>query len=253
MLNEITPIIITFNEEANIRRTLAKLWWAKQILVVDSGSTDQTLVICADFANVRVIQHPFSSFAEQCNFALQQEIATPWVLSMDADYVLSSKLIKELEQLISKPGVNGYKIRFRYKINGALLRASLYPPRICLYRKDCAHYKQDGHAHKVAIKGIVISLQAPIYHDDQKSYARWITSQKNYAQKEAYKLGSSAFSQLGFADKCRRLKLGPLLIVPYLLFCKGLIFDGAIGREYLRQRLTAERLLQNELNKMSRQ
>ncbi len=69
-LSEITPMILTHNEEANLRTTLDGLTWASTILVVDSFSTDATLRIAAEFARVRVIQRPFDHFAEQCNFGL---------------------------------------------------------------------------------------------------------------------------------------------------------------------------------------
>ena len=52
MLHEITPMILTFNEEANIGRTLAKLTWAKKILIIDSGSTDRTLEIASQYPQV---------------------------------------------------------------------------------------------------------------------------------------------------------------------------------------------------------
>ena len=55
MLNEITPVLLTFNEAANIGRTLSCLTWAKDIVIVDSGSTDETISIVARFPQVRVL------------------------------------------------------------------------------------------------------------------------------------------------------------------------------------------------------
>ena len=83
---EITVLIITYNEARNIERVLSKLGWAQRILVVDSGSTDGTLELLAAHANVDVVHRPFDTFADQCNFGLQQ-VWTPWALSLDADYV----------------------------------------------------------------------------------------------------------------------------------------------------------------------
>ena len=57
VLNKITPLIITYNEAANIRRTLDKLAWARRIVVVDSGSTDETLQIVRGYPRVEVIPH----------------------------------------------------------------------------------------------------------------------------------------------------------------------------------------------------
>src|SRR5438874_9071033 len=98
MLESITPLILTYNEAANIQRVLDKLVWARRILVIDSGSTDETLEIIKKYPLVEVINHPFAEFASQCNFGLAH-VGTPWVLSMDADYELSDELVSELRLL----------------------------------------------------------------------------------------------------------------------------------------------------------
>ncbi len=137
MLTEITPLILTFNEAPNIRRTLEKLTWAKEILVVDSFSTDETLEIVKSFPQTRIVQRKFDTFAGQCNFGLG-EIKTEWVLSLDADYVLSDDLNREIAQLKSENDIAGYRAGFTFLIYGHRLRASLYPPRTVLYRKSAA-------------------------------------------------------------------------------------------------------------------
>ena len=82
-LEQVTPLIITYNEEANIRRTLSKLTWANKILVVDSGSTDATLDIAKSSDKVEIIHRPFDDCASQWNFGLEH-VGTAWVLSLDA-------------------------------------------------------------------------------------------------------------------------------------------------------------------------
>ena len=62
MLIDITPLIITYNEAPNVRRTLDKLVWAKRIVVVDSGSTDETIDILRTYSQVEVIHHKFVDF-----------------------------------------------------------------------------------------------------------------------------------------------------------------------------------------------
>jgi glycosyltransferase involved in cell wall biosynthesis len=84
--DQITPLVLTYNEEPNIRLCLERLTWAKRVIVMDSGSTDETLEICDEFKNVEVVDRAFDSFAGQCNAGLER-IDSEWVLSMDADYV----------------------------------------------------------------------------------------------------------------------------------------------------------------------
>ena len=98
MLDQITPLILTYNELPNIERTLAKLAWAKRIVVIDSGSTDGTLDILRRDPRIAVFVHEFVDFAGQCNFGLVH-VESPWVLSLDADYELSDELVDELRTL----------------------------------------------------------------------------------------------------------------------------------------------------------
>src|SRR5262245_66091991 len=86
MLNRITPVLLTHNEEQNISRTLSRLRWAKDIVVVDSGSTDTTLAILQKYPNVRVLNRPLDSHAKQRRHAEEEtEIDTEWSLRLQAD------------------------------------------------------------------------------------------------------------------------------------------------------------------------
>jgi glycosyltransferase involved in cell wall biosynthesis len=242
VLSSITPLILTFNEAPNIRRTLEKLTWVREIVVVDSFSTDETLDFIRDFPQVRVVQRPFDTFAKQCNFGLQQ-ITTDWVLSLDADYVLSDELIEEIKSITPLEHFAGYSARFRYCICGHPLRASLYPPRTVLYRREKALYHDEGHGHRVQVQGHVTKLQEFIFHDDHKPLDGWFASQNRYAAKEARYL-LTAKEELNFADRLRRyIVVAPFLILFYTLFVKGLILDGWPGWFYVFQRVLAELIL----------
>jgi len=244
MLNNITPIISTFNEAPNIKRVLGALTWATEVLVIDSFSTDETLEICAEFDNVRVVQNAYNGPTDQSNFGLQQDIKTDWVMSMDADYIVTSELQAELAQLAPDDSVKGFQISFQYLINGIILRGSLYPPRTVLYRHRFAHYQRDGHTQRVVIDGLVLGLQSKLHHDDRKPYSRWLASQRKYAAQEASKLRGANWRNLSWPDRLRFWGLAPLAIVPYTLIFKGLMFNGRAGFEYTWQRLVAEVYLQ---------
>lgn len=239
-LSSITPLILTFNEAPNIGRTLERLRWADHVLIIDSYSTDQTLEIARQFPNVAIVQRPFDHFAEQCNFGLQH-VKTPWTLSLDADYVLSSDLPQELSQLESN--LNGYRCEFRYCVHGYPLRSTLYPPRVVLYQTQKANYVRDGHAHRVMIDGSIGMLQSKIDHDDRKPLPSWFAAQAKYAAWEAIKLSGSK-SPIGWKDWIRKHTwCAPILSVIYCLFAKGLILDGRPGWFYTFQRSLAELML----------
>ena len=244
---DITPLVISYNEAPNIGRTLARLAWARRIVLIDSGNTDETLAIAAQWPQVEVIHRPFDSFAEQCNFGLAQ-VTSEWVLSLDADYELSKVLEAELADLAPADDVQGYRARFVYCIGGRRLRGTLYPPRVVLYRTAAGRYANEGHGHRLRIEGRIEPLRHPIYHDDRKPLSRWLDSQRRYARAEAEHLLSAPRDQLSTNDRIRLTGwLAPILVLPYVLVAKGCLLDGRAGWFYALQRLLAEVVIALEL------
>ena len=253
MLDEITPLILTYNEDVNINRTLGQLTWAKQIIVIDSYSTDKTLEILYSYPQVKVFQRKFDSFAIQCNYGLEK-ITSEWVLSLDADYFLTSQLIDEIDRLLANSNINSYSIRFKYCVFGEPLRGTLLPPRKVLYKKENAVYIDDGHAHRVQVLGESTFLKSYIYHDDRKPLNRWLQAQDRYMVIEAKKLGLTPVSQLSLSDHIRKTKiLAPGIVLFYCLIINGCLLDGWAGWYYTLQRILAEvwlsiRLIEYEVN-----
>jgi len=249
VLADITPVILTYNEAANIGRSLERLGWAKEVVVVDSGSTDETLAIVARFANVRTLHRPFDSHARQWRFATSETgIASEWILRLDADFLLEPGLRDEIAALAPDADTAAYRIGFVYCIDGRPLRASLYPALPVLFRRGHATFEQDGHTEKLHIAGRVVPLKGRLLHDDRKSLERWLQSQARYQMQEVEKLMSRPWADLGLADKLRRTRvLGPLAVAVHCLFAKGLIFDGKAGLLYTAQRVTAEFILSMHL------
>jgi glycosyltransferase involved in cell wall biosynthesis len=245
MLDRITPVILTYNEAPNIARTLERLGWARDIVIVDSFSDDQTLAIAAETPQARLFQREFDSLANQWNFALNGTgITSEWVLALDADYVLTRELVEELKRLAPEPDVAGYRARFVYCIHGRPLRGSAYPPVTVLYRREGASYRQDGHAHRVVIEGEISNLRAAILHDDRKSLGHWLRAQDKYMKLETQKLIGSEWGDVGWADRVRKMRVvAPFAVLFYCLFVKGAILDGRVGLYYAFQRMLSELLL----------
>jgi len=250
MLDEITPLILTYDEAPNIARSLGALSWANDVVVVDSFSDDNTVEIAKSFPQVRVFQRTFDCHRNQWEFGLKETgISTPWVLALDADYVLSDELIAELTNLTPDAQTAGYRASFVYCINGKKLRSGIYPPVTVLYRREEATYIQDGHTQRVEVDGAIEHLQAPIFHDDRKSLKRWFNSQAKYTELEAQKLRAADPAQLAFADRLRRWRfIVPPVMLVYCLFVRGGILDGWPGFYYAFQRAMAEAMLSHRLN-----
>lgn len=241
MLDRMTPVILTRNEEPNIGRTLERLTWAREVIICDSGSTDATLVIARRFSNVRIVERPLDTLANQWTFAVAQA-TTEWVLTLDADYIVPAGFVEELSAL--ELTAAGYEASFVYAINGRPLRATLYPPRVVLLRRDRSSFYMDGHTQRVRVEGPLVSMRERLIHDDRKSLRNFIARQRRYMRDEAAKLRSADPRTLNAAARVRRLRVvAPFVIVPYLLFGKRLILDGTAGLRYVLERFLAEVML----------
>lgn len=245
MLDLITPVVLTFDEAANIGRCLENLVWAKRVVVIDSFSSDATPAIARSFANVRFLQNNFVDPATQLNFALDSgAIETPWILRMDADFMVPDALRAALAGLESQTDFAAFLIPFRYAIFGRRLRATLYPALPLLARRAMLRYRQDGHAEKALIDGSIGRIGAFMVHDDRKLLDRWLRSQWRYMEAEADKLRASGFAALDWPDRIRKTRLlGAPAIFFYCLIAKGLMLDGWAGMFYTLQRVTAELIL----------
>ena len=244
---DITPVVLTYNEEPNLRRCLEALGWAKRIVVLDSGSTDATLTLCGEFPLVEVFHRPFDNHTNQWNYGT--DLAhTPWVLSLDADYRVPPQMVREFVELTPPEETAAYLIPFRYCIFGRPLRGSLYPPRAALFRKDVCRYQADGHTQLLEFPGQAVLLRNRIDHDDRKPLGRWLASQQKYAALEAEKLLGHRPENAGWPDRLRLMiwPAAPVTFI-YTLLVKGLIFEGWHGWFYVLQRTYAELLLSLEL------
>jgi hypothetical protein len=193
------------------------------------------------------VTRAFDSFAAQCNFGLSL-VATPWVLSLDADYVVSEALAHEIERLAPTEDIAGLRASFIYRVYGRDLRSTLYPPRTVLYRKDRAKYHDEGHGHRVQIAGAVAPLRAPIYLDDRKPLSRWLANQKKYAALEADYLLGTPRASLGRSDRVRLLAWpAPILVFLYSLIIKRCALDGWAGWLYVLQRTFTEIIIALEI------
>jgi glycosyltransferase involved in cell wall biosynthesis len=247
-IDQITVLILTYNEAPNIGRTLSALSRFRTVVVLDSGSNDETLEIVRNFENVQFFSRPFDCHAGQWNFGLTEcGIRTPWVLALDADYLVPESLIDEIAGLA--PLVyTAYRASFDYCVFGHTLSGTLYPAVTVLFRRETAKYIQAGHTQRLQTVGKIGALQARIAHDDRKPLSRWFASQQKYAKLEADYLCETSRTYLRFSDRIRRMGwLAPIVVFFYVLLIKRCIFDGWQGWFYVLQRTIAESMIALEI------
>src|SRR5262249_46976711 len=126
---------------SNISYCLESIRQISNIYVVDSGSTDSTVSICENFG-VHVVRHAYTNHASQWQWALDNvPILTPWILALDADFVVTSELLDRISREIDTLGENigGIYVRHLYNFGGGRIRfggTKKYWLRIV--RRDCA-------------------------------------------------------------------------------------------------------------------
>ncbi len=240
----LTALVLTYNEQENIRRNLEALVWVPKVIVVDSFSTDRTLEIARSFPNVQIVQRAFDNHANQWNAGLDR-IDTEWALTLDADYVLTAELQEEIKKLEPASDLALYWGDFDYCVLGRPLRAHVYPPRVVLFRTKRARYVGEGHTQQLRVKGKLAKFKGKIWHDDRKPLNRWFQSRERNAELEARSLLEAKSEDLSRLDRLRKngIILAPMVMPIYLLLIRGLVFDGWNGWYYTFQRTIAEMML----------
>jgi len=212
---EIIPVILTKNEEKNIKKCLKSLTWAKKVLIFDSQSNDRTTNIVKQFPNTKIIKCRYKlSYVDKLNY-ICQSLQNKLILVLDADYELSYNLVKEISKLQSSPIFFGYKIKIYNKINDTILKENLYPSKILLFKAKKNLFKKYGHKEIIRNIGKVILLKNYIIHHDKKVFKTWLKNQISYAQKDAKVILNVNFSQLTISNKLRRFPF----VMSFISFC----------------------------------
>ncbi|MBI4768124.1 MAG: glycosyltransferase family 2 protein [Deltaproteobacteria bacterium] len=158
--------VIALNEADRIERLLKSVRFADEILVVDSGSTDGTQALCRSYG-AEVIDQPWMGYVAQKQFALEKA-NSEWVLSLDADEVVSEALAKEIVESLGSapPEVVGFSIpRLSNYLRRWIRHGGWYPDRnIRMARKGRARWGGIDPHDKLAVDGRTLCLSQPILH-----------------------------------------------------------------------------------------
>lgn len=185
MTPSLSVIIITKNAAEDIDRCLKSLQWADEIIVVDSGSTDNTVVECQKYTpHVFITDWP--GFGPQKNRALSKA-SCEWVLSIDADEWLSSELATEIQKTLSNPLHSAYEIPRRSKFCGRWMHYGAWRNDwvLRLFRRGEAQFSKDRVHEKIIFSGSVGQLRHPLLHEPFKSLEEVINKMNHYSSSSA--------------------------------------------------------------------
>ena len=222
----ISVAIITKNEAANLANCLESVAFARQIVVVDSGSTDDTRKIATDM-DCEVIEEAWRGFGPQKQFAIDQ-CREPWVLVLDADERLPAETAQAIREIVLslEGGIAGYSFPRKNFFQGRWIRhGGWWPDRIIrLFRRGYGHMTPAMVHEAVVIDGTVEALSAPIEHFTESSLSRVLLKINRY---------STAAAQVAFAEDKTSSLVFALLRAEFTFFQDYVLrlgfLDGAPG------------------------
>ena len=197
--NKISALLITFNEEKNIKEVLQNLSFADVIIVVDSFSTDRTMEIVDSFKLVKSFQRPFKNYTDQKQFALAQA-KYDWILFLDADERITNPLQKEIKDIVQseKETAAAYYFLRTFMFKDSILRFSGWQTdkNYRLFKKTRVQFAKDRIVHETLIvDGFSRTLKNRLIHYSYSNYDSYKSKMVKYGQmkaKEEFRKGKRA-------------------------------------------------------------
>lgn len=223
----LSVVVITFNEEANISRTLDSVRLADERVVLDSGSTDRTLEI-ARSRGACVYEEPWKGFASQKNSAIEKATGD-WILSLDADEEVEPELMEEIRYVLDhNPKVNGYSMPRKNFFLGRWIRhGGFYPDRkLRLFRRGCGWFPERPVHESVQVSGPTARLKHALVHSSYPGLEGYLETMNRY---------SSLGAEIVVASGARGFSTANVLLRPFATFLYNYFFRLGIldGREGL--------------------
>lgn len=221
MCKDITVIILTKNEEKNIEKCITSAKQiARRILVIDSGSTDDT-VSMARANGAEVFFHEWPGHAAQFNWALDHcGIQTTWVFRLDADERISEGLAREIMKKIGKQSaqhVDGFEMRWRVYFMGKWIKhGGTYKPYFLrLFRRGKGRVENKLMDEHIIVDGRVERLDGSLIHYDYKGLDAWLGKHIWYSQLEVRMYQTQG--DLSGGNQIQKQKRGFYYKLPYFL------------------------------------
>lgn len=224
---QLSVIIITLNEAANIEACLQSVSFADEVLVLDSGSTDRTVELARALGAVVHVTSDWPGFGPQKNRALALA-RYPWVLSLDADERVPPALGQQIRAVLADQGANAaYEIPRLTQFCGRWIRHCGWTPDhvLRLFRRDGACFSDDLVHERVLLKqGVAGRLTAPLLHYSYPTPAHYWRKLEQYSQ---------AWAQQRFAMG-QKTSMGRAGLAGVVAFLRSYFFrlgflDGAMG------------------------
>ena len=185
---KLSVVVITKNEEENIRDCLESVKWADEIVVVDDMSTDRTVEICRKYTKKIFPNNSGGSFHKNKNLGIEKATGD-WILSLDADEIISPELAREIKKAISNPEKIGYCLRRKNYFLGRWIRGcGWWPDRIIrLFKKGVTRWPLDIHnTPRIEEKNKVGYLRNFLIHYTYQNFDQYFEKFNRYTSRLAH-------------------------------------------------------------------
>ena len=184
----LSVILITKNEAELVGRCLESVKWADEIVVLDSGSMDDTVAICRRYTD-RVVVTDWPGFGPQKNRALAMA-TSDWVLSIDADEEVTPALAQEIQQVLQAPQVQGYTLPRLSSYCGRFMRHSGWwpDPVLRLFKREAGSFTPARVHERVVVDGAVLALEHTLLHHSFRSLDQVLNKVNHYSHEGALAL-----------------------------------------------------------------
>ncbi len=188
----ISVFIITKNEADRIAQVInAVKKIANEILVIDSGSSDETCKIAAG-AGAKVLFNKWQGYGQQKKFG-ESKCINKWILNIDADEEISPELEAEIKEIFSQrisKNVAGFRVKIvnKFRFETQPQKWAYYYNQLRLYNKDLAGFKNSSVHDSVEVRSAkceILQLKNIIFHQSFRSYSHWIEKLNSYSQMQA--------------------------------------------------------------------
>jgi glycosyltransferase involved in cell wall biosynthesis len=202
----ITVCILAKNSASTLRKTLDSTRSFPEVILLDNGSTDETIQIANSYPNVKVVERPFTGFG-----ALRNKAATfathDWILALDTDEALSPPLLEEIHALSLDPSTVYSMPRHNFYNGKHIKGCGWYPDRVIrLYNRRATRYSDADVHESVKSSGLTVKpLKEPILHTPFRSTAEFLAKMQHY-------------STLYARQHCSKKKSSPLKAVGHSTF-----------------------------------
>ncbi|MFH1823759.1 MAG: glycosyltransferase family 2 protein [Candidatus Firestonebacteria bacterium] len=187
----ISVIIITYNEQNNIKKCLESVKWADEIIIVDSGSKDKTLDIVKKYTD-KIYIHKWRGYSKDKNFGISKA-KNEWILSIDSDEIVSDKLKREIIRVIKNTKFDGFFIsRKVYFLNKWIKHCGWYPDyQLRLFKRSKGRFDENKLVHEhVKLNGRIGYLKSNLLHfpyKDLNQYFQRFNKYTTLSANEMYK------------------------------------------------------------------